>query len=85
MTKKFPRPPKGIKWELPRIEGEPIVKCDVCGGEGIADEVEIFHRGCRLSEAFPNAYEKIDGMLFFDPRKMREDVEKLGKSGSEEK
>jgi hypothetical protein len=83
LPKKFPRP-KGINWELPRIEGEPIVKCEICGGEGIADEIEIFHRGCRLSEAFPSAYEAKDGMLFFDPQKMREDLEKLGKGEPEQ-
>ena len=82
MGKRLPRP-KGIKWELPKIEGEEVVACEICGGEGVAAEIEIFHRGCRLGQAFPDAYEKKDGFLFFDPRKMREHMERDGNAGQE--
>jgi hypothetical protein len=37
-----------------------------------------------LSQAFPNAYEEKDGMLFFDPRKMRDDADNVGDIGPEQ-
>jgi len=45
--------------------------CEHCG-ELCEDEdvLEVFHRGCRLKAAFPDAYEADGPLLMFDPRKM---------------
>lgn len=71
-----PDPPIKFIWEE-ETDFEPET-CEVCGSEGHPLYIEIFHRGCRLSEWLPNAYEKKGGFLFFDPRKMREQLERDG-------
>ncbi len=71
MTRNQPR----TIWEPPAdLEPE---RCEVCGGEGHPFEIEIFHRGCRLKNAFPNAHKEKDGMLFFDPARMKENIKTL--------
>ena len=54
----------------------PDEKCDVCGAEGHTFDIEIFHRSCRFKAAIPDAYTRKDGLLFFDPVKMKEHLEK---------
>jgi hypothetical protein len=77
-----PDPPIRLIWETD-TDFEPET-CELCGAEGHPFYIESFHRGCRLSEWFPNAYATKNGMLFFDPRKMREEFEKRGKKESEQ-
>ncbi len=55
---------------------EELEKCEVCGVEADQLDIEIFHRACRFKRAFPDAYEEKDGLLFFDPAKMREQLER---------
>ncbi|MDO8616737.1 MAG: hypothetical protein Q7T33_13540 [Dehalococcoidia bacterium] len=54
---------------------EEIEKCPICGGEGDPWEIEVFHRACRLKRAFPGAYHRDGDLLFFDPEKMRQQLE----------
>jgi hypothetical protein len=59
--------------------------CDVCGVLGDPLDIEVLHRGCRFKALFPQAYEERDGMLFFDPKKMREQFESnMGGSGKDD-
>jgi len=51
-------------------------KCEICGDEGSTWGIEVRHRGCRLSQAFPEAYRREGGLLLFDPTKMKEHLEK---------
>jgi len=54
---------------------EELEKCDICGAEGDPWEIEVFHRACRLKRAFPGAYREEDGLLFFDPEMMKQQME----------
>ena len=54
------------------------VACEVCGTRGDPLDVEVRHRRCRLKAAFPDANEEKDGLMVFDPRKMREAIKAVG-------
>ena len=55
------------------------VKCKHCGKiVQDEDELEIYHRGCRLKAAFPVAYTQKGSLLFFDLKKVTEELEKHG-------
>jgi hypothetical protein len=60
-----------VEWNREKMPEEFWVLCDVCGTRGDPLDIEVRHRSCRLKEAFPDAYAEKDGMLFFDPLKMR--------------
>lgn len=63
------------------MDAEERAKCAICGDEGHPYDIEIYHRGCRLSAAFPGAYRREGRLLSFDPTKMKEHLEK--EEGSE--
>lgn len=43
------------------------------------DPQDFWHRGCRLRHAFPDATTKKDGLLFFDLKKIRKQLEEKTK------
>ena len=49
------------------------------------DEGDISYRGCRLAHAFPNAYTKRNGLLFFDTNKISKSMQKSKSQESEKK
>jgi hypothetical protein len=52
-------------------------RCEHCG-EICADEdsLEVFHRACRLTAAFPDCYEAQGSLLLFDPKKLAARIKK---------
>lgn len=50
--------------------------CEVCGKEQNSDG-DIWHRGCRLKRAFPDCYERKDGLLFFDAKKIAKKIKEM--------
>jgi hypothetical protein len=61
-----------VEWNAEKLPEELWVTCRVCGERGDPLDIDVFHRGCRLSRALPEAYEERDGLLIFAPKKMRE-------------
>jgi hypothetical protein len=50
-------------------------KCEHCGVEADEDEIDIYHRSCRLKSAFPGAYTEAGGIVSFDVSKIAEAIE----------
>ena len=50
-------------------------KCEHCGVEADEDEIDIYHRSCRLKAAFPGAYTEAGGIVSFDVPKITEAIE----------